>query len=341
MSSAELKKVSAANPLIEEASRELTDLLAGRISDTQIVASRDRAIRQFVATEVLAATAAPDAEIQQRARQLFVEYGYLDELIHDLRNAQASERVAAARILGEFGSDLATPALVEALLDSEPEVRSAAAAALMQIGEPPTAIGRTSHLQQPPRGSAPLLFPDQVKSDPPTSESLRHTASEQSAVLYSASDQSDGADLQSLFLKENALGKSVEEIENRLLKVTSALTEANKEIQLRAEAALKFKSEATTLRQREEECRKQAEEATSLHETEIELKAQAEQARQTNRRSDIEKETLLLLEQQSGAAPEASRLAEAERLRRQAEEHHRAEQDKSAYQRSHTSCPSV
>ncbi len=51
MSSAELKKVSAANPLIEEASRELTDLLAGRISDTQIVASRDRAIRQFVATE--------------------------------------------------------------------------------------------------------------------------------------------------------------------------------------------------------------------------------------------------------------------------------------------------
>ncbi len=289
----------------------------------------------------LAATAAPDAEIQQRARQLFVEYGYLDELIHDLRNAQAGERVAAARILGEFGSDLATPALVEVLLDSEPEVRSAAAAALMQIGEPSTAFERTPHLQQPPRGSAPLLFPDQVKSDPPTSESLRHAASEQSAVLYTASDQSDGADLQSLFLKENALGKSLEEMENRLLKVKSALAEANKEIQLRAEAALKFKSEATTLRQREEECRKQAEEATSLHETEIELKAQAEQARQTNRRSDIEKETLLLLEQQSGAAPEASRLAEAERLRRQAEEHHRAEQDKSAYQRSHTSCPSV
>ncbi len=228
----------------------------------------------------LAATAAPDAEIQQRARQLFVEYGYLDELIHDLRNAQAGERVAAARILGEFGSDLATPALVEVLLDSEPEVRSAAAAALMQIGEPSTAFERTP-LQQPPRGSAPLLFPDQVKSDPPTSESLRHAASEQSAVLYSASDQSDGADLQSLFLKENALGKSLEEMENRLLKVTGALTEANKEIQLRAEAALKFKSEATTLRQREEECRKQAEEATSLHETEIELKAQAEQARQT------------------------------------------------------------
>jgi HAMP domain-containing protein len=51
-------------------------------------------------------------------------------------------------------------------------------------------------------------------------------------------------------------------------------------------------------------------------------RAEVQQARR-----GIEKESLLLLEQQSGALPEASRLAEAERLRRQAEERHRAEQE--------------
>src|SRR6185295_385167 len=96
-----------------------------------------------------------DAEIQQRARRLFVEYGYLDEAIHALLDTDPAERIAAARILGEFGSDFATPALVATLLDNEPKVRNAAAAALMQIGDRPATAEQTPQ-PSPGHESTPL-----------------------------------------------------------------------------------------------------------------------------------------------------------------------------------------
>ncbi len=72
----------------------------------------------------------------ERARQLFLDHGYFDEAVQDLRMANSSaERVAAARALGLVGSGRGTPHLIAAMFDDDPEVRSAAEEALAQIGD--------------------------------------------------------------------------------------------------------------------------------------------------------------------------------------------------------------
>jgi hypothetical protein len=79
-------------------------------------------------------TARPETE---RARQVFLEHGYFDEAVQDLRAAKSSaERAAAARALGLVGSGRGTPHLIAAMFDEDPEVRSAAEEALAQIGDP-------------------------------------------------------------------------------------------------------------------------------------------------------------------------------------------------------------
>src|SRR6185295_17346583 len=184
--------------------------------------------------------------------------------------------IAAARILGEFGSDFATPALVAALLDNEPKVRNAAAAALMQIGERPASAEQTPQ-PSPADESTPLLPPTQTVSD----RTISVSAPVNIQAAYAPNEQSEMTDLQALLLNENSLRNALEQKEDRLLKATSELAEANKEIQVRTELALKFKSEAQSLRQQEAEYGMQAKAAFTLHETEIKLKAQADQARQT------------------------------------------------------------
>ncbi|MDQ6653552.1 MAG: HEAT repeat domain-containing protein [Acidobacteriota bacterium] len=92
------------------------------------------------APAVIQATSSEEETARQeteRARQLFLEHGYFDEAVQDLRAAKSSaERAAAARALGLVGSGRGTPHLIAAMFDEDPEVRSAAEEALAQIGDP-------------------------------------------------------------------------------------------------------------------------------------------------------------------------------------------------------------
>jgi len=73
---------------------------------------------------------------QERARQLFLDHGYFDEAVQNLRAAQLpAERAAAAQALGLVGNQRATAHLIAAMFDDNEEVRTAAEAAIKQIGE--------------------------------------------------------------------------------------------------------------------------------------------------------------------------------------------------------------
>ena len=166
----------------------MRDLLAGRSNDDKVAVPEDKATREVVAAELLAAMSArsenlssdtqeiprfdfsgevvrntndasnhhnsvePDSpassglehqfknlteQEHERARQLFLDHGYFDETVQNLRTANSpTERAAAARALGVVGSPRATAHLIAAMFDDDVEVRNAAAAALIQIGEP-------------------------------------------------------------------------------------------------------------------------------------------------------------------------------------------------------------
>jgi len=120
---------------------EVRNLLAGRTYDSRVIDSPNKATRWAIAAELLAALFSQDLEKQARARQIFLDHGYFDETTRALQTAESpADRVAAARKLGMVGSHLATAHLIAALFDEAPEVRRAAAAALIQIGDPSVAI---------------------------------------------------------------------------------------------------------------------------------------------------------------------------------------------------------
>src|SRR5512132_2709266 len=64
---------------LDEATRTVRDLLAGRSHEIEIVSSTDKGIRKAVAGELLTALSRPDTEERERARRLFVTHGYLDD----------------------------------------------------------------------------------------------------------------------------------------------------------------------------------------------------------------------------------------------------------------------
>ena len=173
----------------------MRDFLAGRSNDDKVVVPEDKATREVVAAELLAAmsgrskdesaatpqkassdtpeisrldfgnglvrntnepsdhqeSAKPDSpsslvedqvqtlteQEKERARRLFLNHGYFDETVQNLRGANSpTERAAAARALGVVGSPRATAHLIAAMFDDDVEVRNAAAEALIQVGEP-------------------------------------------------------------------------------------------------------------------------------------------------------------------------------------------------------------
>nr|MBA3239800.1 HEAT repeat domain-containing protein [Acidobacteriota bacterium] len=105
---------------------ETKRLLDGEAFDARVVGTSDVMARQMIAAELLAALTGRNVARQARARAAFVEHGYFDETVKDLRGASApAERASAARSLGLTAERTATPHLVAALEDSAVEVRRA------------------------------------------------------------------------------------------------------------------------------------------------------------------------------------------------------------------------
>ncbi|HVQ40284.1 MAG TPA: HEAT repeat domain-containing protein [Pyrinomonadaceae bacterium] len=73
-------------------------------------------------------------EKQERARKLFMDHGYFDEAVQDLRSAiSPQQRADAARALGIVSSQRGTPHLIAAMFDDDPKVRNIAEAALSRV----------------------------------------------------------------------------------------------------------------------------------------------------------------------------------------------------------------
>jgi HEAT repeat protein len=116
---------------------ETKHLLDGEPFDARVVGTSDVMARQMIAAELLAALAGRNVERRARAGAAFVEHGYFDETVKDLRAASApAERASAARSLGLAGERTATAHLVDALEDSSVEVRRAAVEALASLRDP-------------------------------------------------------------------------------------------------------------------------------------------------------------------------------------------------------------
>ncbi len=147
------------------------DFLAGRTSEASVPLATDQATRQLIAAELLAAMAIDntgdsthhpdpvsatdtdpgprpgeqphsnrsDQEQQLRARTLFMDHGYFEEAVQNLRDAVLpQQRAEAARAVGVVRSERGTPHLIAAMFDDDPEVRNAAEEALAQMGGPTT-----------------------------------------------------------------------------------------------------------------------------------------------------------------------------------------------------------
>ena len=135
------------NPQLDNVLREVRDLVAGSSSISEVTRPSDPAIRQLVTEQLLAAMSGPDAAEQERAREIFIKHGYLDETTNRFRCADAAaDRAAAANTLGIVGSRLATAHLIAGIFDKEPEVCRAAAEALARIKDPAVSMGPLNFL---------------------------------------------------------------------------------------------------------------------------------------------------------------------------------------------------
>jgi hypothetical protein len=127
---------------------EAKKVFAGDQYDESIIGSDDHETRRLVGAELASALVGRDAERRNRARDAFMKHGYFDDATRDLRVAESpNERAAAARRLSFVNDREATPHLIGALSDPEPDVRRASVEALMDSRDPAAIAPLNSLLQ--------------------------------------------------------------------------------------------------------------------------------------------------------------------------------------------------
>ncbi|HEV7397609.1 MAG TPA: HEAT repeat domain-containing protein, partial [Pyrinomonadaceae bacterium] len=122
---------------------EVSKLVHGQPHRMDVVGSRAPDDRRAIEASLLKSinSSSADDDIQRRARGALEEYGFVARQSASLLSApDAYERTSAARMLGDVKAPSALPFLLEALYDSESQVRNQA---VLSIGELrlPSAIG--------------------------------------------------------------------------------------------------------------------------------------------------------------------------------------------------------
>lgn len=237
---------------VKEELEAVKNCLAGRSDEVNVPVAADKATRQEVAAELLAAMTSDersgasaqsedvssdeanglasnaggilpaeqqsakraDQEQKERARKLFMDHGYFDEAVRDLRDAISPQlRADAARALGVVGSKRGTPHLIAAMFDDDPEVRAAAEESLAQMsGSTPSsfeqiapASGRRDLEESNPTDAS--SFSQNVTADETGShEPVRQNLADPDLVVFSSEDELPSPQPQMLEETANAPG---------------------------------------------------------------------------------------------------------------------------------------
>ena len=347
----------------------MRDFLAGRSSDDKVVVPEDKATREVVAAELLAAmsgrstnapaaspqkassdtqeiprfdfgnglvrntsehqeSAKPDSpassivedqvqtlteQEQERARQLFLDHGYFDETVQNLRGANSpTERAAAARALGVVGSPRATAHLIAAMFDDDVEVRNAAAEALIQVGEPPaenfsaaaiatdeikqvaeptpTAVSPTEQNDLPAQPVATEQTSVEVTNDSPEAVEVATAAlvGEQIVSKQTENPRQQAVETPDISADKIAVDSAASE-EDPLLREAQAILETVGNIeQQQLAAATAFKEMENEVRWRAERETKVRAEAAARRLEEEEVRKRAEEESEARRRQELE-----------------------------------------------------
>jgi HEAT repeat protein len=370
MSSAKPEAKLSVEQQVKAGLRAVRDFLAGRSGDAKPVAIEDKATRDVVAAELLAkmsgraiGEAANFQEIpreknqgaedktkhqeysqnsigeeqeRKRARQVFLDHGYFNEVVQALRSAPSpSDRAAAAHTLGLVGSQRGTAHLIAAMFDDDPEVCSAAEEALNQINDPmakaavhagvhreikkgnadsaASVIGQPDGREAHDSVEAPesaFMTPTAGQVETPVQETVAesgvptdlHGATSDSIALdLTATNFVPTVEEEQLLLEEHRIGESAEQLARQLLETAAARKQSEQEVQSRTEREARLRLEAAARRSEEEELRKRAHEEAERRRAEEREALTAEQAARAS------------------AETEAQRLAEEEtRIRLQA-----------------------
>lgn len=342
------------NKQVKAALGAVRDLISGQSTEPTIADVVDKATRKAVAAELLAAMSrgvardarkdddqAPEqlAQEQKRSRQLFMELGYFDEAVQDLRAGNsAAERAAAARALGLVGSQRATVDLVAAMFDDDEEVRNAAGEALAQVENltvittpateifliEPAEMGASEPADSGATdfnsfGNAPTAedAPSEIRSVPasldsvpafPSSE-LRQLPVEEVTEPSIEIDKPVAMEEQ-LLLEEHSARETIDKYERQLVTSAALRQKAENEARWRNEREARIALEAEARRVEEEQQRQRVEaDATRRRANEAESFATESSARQ-----QAEAEVHRLIEE------EARLRVETANLRRTAEE---------------------
>lgn len=313
----------SANSEVELAISALKDFLSGSSTAPTILDTGDADVRQLVAAELLAAITGSDEEAasssqdqpssrfeqqdngelvppkdhssgyqkQERARQLFIDYGYLDEAISSLRATESpEERADAARTLGIVGSQRGTASLIAALFDDAPEVRKAAEEALGRIGDPSVSIGPIStmisgdidygapYMVRPSEAETTSVEEIEIGSSGEGAPANVHSdAGEISLQQTTANDTDTVTEASPEFEELDQIRNNIAELERILVEAVAARTEADRQASVRAEQESAFRAEAAARRREDEETRKRAEEKAARRRSEDDRKMAAEQ----------------------------------------------------------------
>jgi hypothetical protein len=315
-------KESAVSKQVKAALSAVRDFISGHTDDPKVPDANDIGVRKVLAAELLTSISRANeqsrqtqagqkgetensdveaerlklAQEQERSRQLFMEQGYFDEAVQNLRTANsAADRAAAARTLGLVGSQRATSDLIAAaMFDDAAEVRQAAEDALAQIGDttttneamnemPTTETTPTSQIVEASIQdiAASLAGMDEI---PTTDVNEQQTAAEEPPASNDAAAEAqldvvvapalqvettqvlivDEAEAtteeEQLLLEEHAVRETVEQYERQLLDSAALRQKAENEAKWRAEREAKIRAEAEARRIAEEAERKQVEE---------------------------------------------------------------------------------
>lgn len=379
------------------------DFLDGRLNEVKLVEAADAATRRLIVEELLAAmshaaskestaqtegagsgnaeattSSAPegapadqqetkriDLEKLERARKLFMDHGYFDEVVQDLRGAiSPQQRAAAARALGVVGNKRGTPHLLAAMFDDDPEVRNAAEESMVQVSgstvssdqgnalldlEQSGAAVSAFHTGAPGvTGSQRLGVEDYAEQNEAEVVSQKSSLDAEANPDQSINDREALGDPEQLLSKEQSLRDTIKQLDRRLLDAAAVRAELEKEAVLSVERETRLRAEASARIRQDEELRKQAdEEAERRKSKEFEAlaaeqvaRAQAEaeahrvaedEARMRLEASNLRRAAEDLVRQRIGIetqrrqAAETARRDDAKRSRDESEKRHNAE----------------